>query len=309
MPLQKLIAVVGPTASGKTSLGLRLAQQLSGYIISADSRQIYIGMDIGTAKETKQERVLVPHFLIDITAPDHPFSLAEIQQAIFKIIEEQHKKNPTHIPFLVGGTGLYINSVVDHWILPPGKPLTEQRKKWDLTPLPRLVQELKKLDPAALALVDIKNSRRVIRALEIVHDHGKLQPMLHQRGPQLFDVLMLGLQVEKTELDQRINTRVDQQIKQGLVEEVQKLARAYSWDLPALSGIGYAEIGQYIQQKIDLPEAIELIKLHTRQYARRQMTWFKRDQRIHWVTSPTEAEGLIEKFMLGRLETSVERPE
>lgn len=295
-PLPKLICVVGPTASGKTGLSLNLAKQFNGYIISADSRQIYTGMNIGTAKVTKQEQGEVPHFLIDITPPDQPLALNEIQKRIFEIIQTRQRSHPDQIPFLVGGTGLYINSVVDHWILPAGKPQTTQRMFLEKQPIEKLVAQLIKLDPEATGVIDIKNKRRVIRALEIGQANTNVTSVVNQRGPVLFDILMLALKPETTELDQRINQRVDQQIKDGLVQEVEALAEQYSWALPAMSGIGYKEIGAFLQKKIDLPEAIELIKLHTRQYARRQMTWFKRDKQIHWI-NPADATELVQQFL------------
>lgn len=294
--LPKLICIVGPTASGKTGLSLHLAKQFNGYIISADSRQIYTGMDIGTAKVTAEEQAQAPHFLIDITQPDQPLALNEIQKRIFEIIRSRQQTHPDQIPFLVGGTGLYINSVVDNWILPAGKPQTTQRDVWEQQPLEELVAQLTKLDPQAAKLVDLKNKRRVIRAIEISQSNDSLDSALNKRGPALFEVLLLGLKPETSVLDQRINLRVDQQIKDGLVEEVKQLAERYPWNLPAMSGIGYKEIGFYLQGKIDLPEAINLIKLHTRQYARRQMTWFKRDKRIHWIQL-AEATLLVQQFL------------
>lgn len=293
--LPKLICLVGPTASGKTELSLRLAKQFNGYIISADSRQIYTGMDIGTAKVTAGEQAQVPHFLIDITPPDRPLALNEIQKRIFEIIKTRHNTHPDQIPFLVGGTGLYINSVVDNWLLPAGKPST-QRTQWEQQPLDQLVGQLLKLEPEAAQMVQLKNKRRVIRAIEVAQANSKLAPILNKRGPAIFNTLMLGLKPETNVLDKRINQRVDQQVKDGLVEEVKRLAQHYTWDVPALSGIGYKEIGAYVQGKFDLPQATDQIKLHTRQYARRQMTWFKRDKRIHWI-QPPEASELVRKFL------------
>lgn len=297
MSLPKLIVILGPTASGKTGLSLELAQRFNGYIISADSRQLYQGMDIGTAKVTPQEQALVPHELINITTPDQPLALNEIQARIFKILNEKPGPHPGRIPFLVGGTGLYINSVIDHWVLPVGQPNTSLRHDREQQPLEELVQELSKLNPKLLHTLDIKNKRRVIRALEIAQAQPGADTQNRQRGPALFELLLIGYAVPKQVLDQRINQRVDEQIQQGLVAEVERLADQYTWNLPALSAIGYAEIGQYLQGKIDLPQAISLIKLHTRQYARRQLTWFKRDQRIHWITTNEEAKQLVQQFL------------
>lgn len=296
MNLPKLVCIVGPTASGKTSLSIQLAKQFNGYIISADSRQIYRGMDIGTAKATPDEQSQIPHFFIDITTPDKPLALNEIQKRILEVISKRQKTHPEQIPFLVGGTGLYVQAIVDNWILPAGKPLPKKRLVWEQQPLNKLVSELTALDPEAAKRIDVKNKRRVIRALEIARGNSNVVSVLNKKGPALFDVLLLGLKPETPILDQRISTRVDQQIKDGLVEEVERLAAQYDWSLPAMSGIGYKEIQAYLQGKIELPEAINQIKLHTRQYARRQMTWFKRDKRIHWI-QPTEAAQFIKKFL------------
>lgn len=278
-------------------MSLQLASQFNGYIISADSRQIYQGMDIGTAKVTTEEQAQVQHELIDISTPDQPLALNEIQARIFQVIKQHCQSSPETTPFLVGGTGLYINAVVDHWLLPAGKPQNELRDQREQLPLEDLVNELQTANPSLAKTIQLTNRRRVIRALEIAQAQPGQEITMNQRGPAVFETLLIGCSVPKDILDDRINQRVDEHIKQGLVGEVKKLAEKYSWDLPAMSGIGYAEIGQYLQGKIDLPKAIDLIKLHTRQYARRQITWFKRDQRIHWVTSANEAQRLVQNFL------------
>lgn len=308
--LPRLIVIVGPTASGKTQLALHVAKRMNGYILSADSRQIYQGLDIGTAKATSYEQRQVPHFLIDLTTPDTPLAVHDIQRLAYEIIKKQHTQHPNSIPILVGGTGLYVNAILDHWHLPPGQPNTRQRAVWEKTTVQELATTLKKINPQLAKTVDLKNKRRVIRSLEIAQAQLQAQHLVRQQGPKLFDSLLIGIQVDKHTLDQRINQRVEEQIEQGLVSEVKNLSKKYTWDLPALSGIGYTEIGDFLQGKVGLPTAIQQIKLHTRQYARRQMTWFKKDKRIHWVTSQGEADQLINAWLKQRNEgTSATLPE
>lgn len=296
-PLPRVIAVVGPTASGKTALSLELARTYAGVIISADSRQIYTGMDIGTAKIQAADMHGIPHFLLNVTTPDKPLSLAEVQEHMKQLIYEQSQAKS--LPIVVGGTGLYVNACLDNWVLPHGEPNMEQRKKLENMSITELLQQLQKLDPAAASRVDKKNPRRLIRALEIAHENPAGSPPPRQ-GPPIFDVLWLGIQVDIVELEKRIYTRVDQQIQQGLVNEVCELVKKYSPDLPALSGIGYAEIIQHLQGRLSLQEAIHQIKLHTRQYARRQMTWFKRNRRIRWVNSSQQALDLAHHWLASK---------
>lgn len=290
-----LIVILGPTASGKTAISLKLAKKINGEIVAADSRTIYKGMDIGTAKPTLEEKKGIPHYMIDIVKPDQEFTVAQFKQKAVKIIRDIQKRGK--IPFLVGGTGLYISSIVDNLQIPRVPPDKKLRKKLEKQiakyGLDKLWKKLIKLDPEAKKFVQKENPRRVIRALEVIYKTKKPFSQLRQKGQPLFNVFQIGIKMPRQILCQRINQRVDLMIKQGLVKEVENLLKKYPSDLPAMSGIGYHEIIKYLQDQISLEEAIELIKRDTRRYARRQMTWFKRDKRIKWVKNYQQAFSLV----------------
>ncbi len=291
----KLIVILGPTASGKSSLAVKLAKEFNGEIISADSRQIYKEMNIGTAKITKKEMDGIPHYLIDIVKPNQDFTLAQYKKKTIRIIKDIQRRRK--LPFLVGGTGLYIQSIVDNLEIPQVKPNRKLREKLEKKNTSDLFKQLKKLDPDIIKIVDGSNKRRIIRALEVCLLTKKPFSKQRKKGQSLFDILQIGLEVEKDELEKRIEKRAEQMIREGLVEEVKKLLKNYNPDLPCFSGIGYQEIILYFKGELSLEKAKELISLHTRQYARRQMTWFRRDKRIHWVRRHSEAKGLIKGFL------------
>lgn len=280
----KLIVILGPTASGKSDLAVRIAKKFSGEIISADSRQIYKGMNIGTGKIAKREIRGVPHYLLDIASPKRQFTVAQYKQEALKTINEIYKKNK--VPILCGGTGFYIQAVVDGLKIPKVKPDQKLRKKLEKETTENLFKELKKLDPRRAKNIDSKNRRRLIRALEIVIKTGQLIPKLKTKSQ--FDVLFLGIKKSLPELRKLINQRVDKMIKKGLKKEVKKLVKKYGWTTVMKNAIGYQEFRE--------KNSVEKIKLHTFQFARRQMTWFKRDKRIHWIKEYREAEKLIRKF-------------
>jgi len=291
---KKLIVILGPTASGKTGLAIRLAKKYSGQIISADSRQIYKYMTIGTVKPTQEEQKTIKHHLVDIVKPDHNFTLAEfIKKANIKIKYVQHQNN---LPFLVGGTGLYISAIVDNYDLPKGRIDLGLRKRLSNKTKQELLDYLTELDPATAKIIDQDNSRRLIRALEYVIINKKSFIKNQVKQPSPYKILQLGIKTDSIKLNKRINTRVDQMIQQGLIQEVEKLLNKYDSTLPSLNTIGYQEIIQYLNNETSLDKAIELIKIHTRQYAKRQMTWFKRDARIQWIRNYTEANRLIKQF-------------
>lgn len=289
--LPKLIVILGPTASGKTGLALQLAKKIDGQIISADSRQIYRGLDIGTDKAIDDD---IPHQMIDVVNPDEEFSLAQYQQAVFQLLAE----NPQQAYLLVGGTGLYISAIVDNLQIPAAQPDKKLRKELETKNNKELLAELEKLDPVSAQKIDPQNKRRLIRALEVCRVTG--QPFSQQttKGESRVDALQIGLDVPREKLYEKIDRRVDGMIEEGLVEEVKNLlAQGYSKDLPALSGIGYQEIIRYLEKEISLTETTELIKKNTRHYAKRQQTWFKRDKRIKWVKDYQEAEKLVKHFL------------
>lgn len=317
-----LIVILGPTASGKTAAALQLAQEFNGFVISADSRQVYRGLDIGTAKiKAEQCRTLtVPtgrfaghelhvclvdgiyHFLIDVITPDREFTLADYQLEVFRILRSYDLPElQGKMPFLVGGTGLYITAVVDHLKIPHSEPDRELRaaieKEIELNGLNFVYQRLLRLDPDAENVVDPANPRRVIRALEICLSTGKPFTKQQQKGPELFRTLQIGLAPTRDILYQRIDRRVDEMRAQGLEQEVRALAEKYNPRLPAFSGIGYRQLLQAFSGAISVDKAFSNIKRDSKRYVRRQMTWWRRDPRIGWLEAGEGARDPVQRFL------------
>jgi tRNA dimethylallyltransferase len=293
--LSPLIVILGPTASGKSELAIKLAKKFNGEIVSADSRQIYQEMDIGTAKITKKEMNDIPHYLIDIIKPNQEFTLAQYKKQAIRIIKDINKRGK--LPFLVGGTGLYIQAIVDNLKIPEVKPDKKLRAKLEKQKTEELFKQLKKIDPQSAQFIDSNNKRRIIRALEVCFITKKSFSQQRKKGQPLFDILQIGLKPDGKTLEKRINQRVEKMFQAGLANEVKKLLAKYPPELPSMSGIGYQETIRYLQKKINLDQTKELIKQRTHQYARRQMTWFKRDKRIKWIKGQKEAEKLIKDFL------------
>lgn len=320
--LPNIVVIVGPTASGKSDLAIKLAQKYNGEIISADSRQIYTGMNIGTAKppisparpSRAGAKLSVPtavgtskpvyscgisHHLIDIKNPNEEYSVAEYKkECLEKIYDILRRKK---LPIIVGGTGLYVKAVVDNLKIPEIKAnpklRSELEKELKENGLEHLYQKLLKLDPEAAYIIDPKNPRRVIRALEITLESNKPFSQQREKGAKLFDVLKIGVAVASTKLKKKIGSRVDAMLKDGLVDEVQNLIKQYPLDTSAFEAIGYREIIEYFKLKKTLKEAIEEIKQNTWQYAKRQLTWFKADKEINWIKNKGEAERLLRRFV------------
>lgn len=304
--LQKLIVLLGPTASGKTAWSLQLAKKINGEIIGADSRQIYTKMNIGTAKPAGEWRRNglrktyyiedIPHHLIDIIDPGKTFNVAEFRDKTIKYAKLAHKAG--HIPMLVGGTGLYISSVVDNFTIPRIEPNKKLRKSLEDKSLEDLTSLLRTLDPDAAATIDTKNKRRLIRALEVCILTGDSFSAQKQKGEPLFDILQIGVDVPREELYARIDARVDVMMAEGLLAEVERLVKQkYAWHLPSMSGVGYRQFRGFFEGTSTLDECVALLKRDTRHFARRQMTWFRRDERIGWCRSYEQAEALIEEFL------------
>jgi len=308
----KLIVILGPTASGKSELGLKLAKKFNGEIVSADSRQIYREMDIGTAKPTKKEREEILHHLIDIKNPNQIYTVWQYKKEAIKAINKVIKKGKN--PFLVGGTGLYLKAVVENLEIPKVKPDWKLRKSLELKiktrGLKSLYDELIKIDPEAAYIVDFQNPRRIIRAMEVAIKTKKPFSQQRKKGEPLFDVLEIGISSEKENLKEKIEKRVDKMMKAGLLKEIKNLIKIYDKNLSTFDAIGYREIIDYLNKKISLAEAIEKIKKNTWHFAKRQMTWFthqssakqnlsglKKDRIIYWVKNHREAEKLVKIFL------------
>ena len=305
--LPKLIVILGQTAVGKTKLAIKLAKKFNGAIVSADSRQVYKKMNIGTAKPTKKEMRGIPYHLIDIIWPDQEFNVVIYKKiALQKIKETQEKRK---LPFLVGGTGLYIQSIVDNIKFPRVSPQKKLRKKLELRTEKELFKIYKKLDPEGAKFIDKKNKRRLIRAIEVSKVGGFPFWKKRKKGKPLFDVLQIGLLLEKECLKEEIKERIEKMLKMGLEKEVQGLVKKYGW-FPALQTIGYQEWFSLVKAsenkrkisfsltKNEREKVKEKIQLHTIQFAKRQMTWFKRDKRIKWIKNYKEAEKLVKNFLL-----------
>jgi len=308
--MQKLIVILGPTASGKTNLAIKLAKKYNGEVVSADSRQIYRGMDIGTAKpfrtqnsKLKTQNYIVDgikHWLLDIRNPNQKYTVAEFKKDAIKAIKNIQKRGK--LPILCGGTGLYIKSVVENLDIPKvsarlflRRKIEEEIKKHGLE---YVFKKLVKLDPEAAYIVDPKNPRRVVRALEVILSTKKPFSAQRKSGKPLFDVLEIGISLPNEKLKQKINLRVEQMLKNGLVKEVQNLVKKYGAEQQAFDAIGYREIIDSLHKKTTLKQAAEKIKINTWHFAKRQITWFKKDRHIHWIKNYKGAEKLLKNSLL-----------
>jgi len=294
-----LIVILGPTASGKSNLAVKLTKKFSGEIVSADSRQIYQEMNIGTAKASLEQRKLIPHHLIDIVNPDENFTLSDYKKMTIEKINDIHSRGK--IPFLVGGTGLYISAIIDNLNIPEVAPDQKLREELEKKEIKDLQKELKILDPDFYKKIDLNNRRRLIRAIEVCRIANKPFSSLREKGKTLFNILRIGVDVPREKLNEKINKRIDEMRKNGLEKEVKNLSKKYSWDLLSMSGIGYQEFRSYVERDKNSPEELdkifEEIKKHTRQYAKKQMTWFRRDRNIQWISDYDKTELLVNNFL------------
>ena len=275
---KELIVILGPTAVGKTSLAIQMAQALDGEIVSADSRQIYREMDIGTAKPTPEQRAQAVHHLIDVVAPDEDLSLAQYQRLAYNAIDAIHQKQRQ--PLLVGGTGQYITAVLEGWSIPEVPPNIALRAKLEAFTAERGVEalyaRLLEVDPEAGNFVESRNTRRIIRALEVCIETGR--PFSEQRGknPPDYQVLTYGLTMERERLYQRADQRVLDMIADGFLDEVRGLlAKGYSGLLPSMSALGYRELAAHLLDGVPLSQAVEAAQIATHNFIRRQYTWFR----------------------------------
>lgn len=282
MDKPRIIAIAGPTGTGKTALSVRLAKELNGEIISCDSMQVYKGMDIGTAKVTEEEMQGVPHSLIDIQEYDEPYNVAIFQKKCREAIDTILAKGK--VPILCGGTGLYMKSVLyDYVFEEEEKDPKLEAELWAKTN-EQLVELLKEKDPQALEKIHPNNKKRLVRAcLLALSGKTKTTREQEQNHDLLYDVYLIGLNAERPLVEERINKRVDAMFEAGLVPEVERLfSKPESWEFTSFQGIGYKEFKDYFEGKATLDEVREAIKIHTRQYAKRQMTWFAHQMDVHW---------------------------
>jgi len=305
--MNRLLGIVGPTGVGKSHMGIQLAQTLGGEIVNADSRQVYRFMDIGTAKPTPQERAIVPHHVIDVVSPNENFSLAQYQQLAVRAIEDIQQRDK--LPIVIGGSGQYVWSVLEGWGIPRVAPNPEFRQgleeRADMGEGDRLHEELNAVDPEAAERIDPRNVRRTIRALEVFNETETPFSQLQRKEAPTSNIFIIGLTADREELYRRIDLRVDRMIELGLVDEVKRMAsRGFDFNLPALSSIGYRQIGQSLRDELTLPGAIQQIKFETHRLARQQYTWFRlEDTRIHWFdlqrTTDAQIMGPLNKFLRG----------
>jgi len=304
-PKIPLVVIVGPTAVGKTEISIRLAEQLGGEIVSADSRLFYRGMDIGTAKPTGAERRRVPHHLIDIADPDEVWSLAMFQKAAKEAVEAIHSRG--RLPFLVGGTGQYIQAVISGWTPPPVKP--DLRLRGVMEDLARqynpmwLHDKLTVLDPVSAAKIDPRNLRRTIRAMEVIFSTGR--PFSSQRkvSDSPYQLILIGLRRPRLEIYERVDARVEGMFANGFLDEVRSLLdRGYSPDLPSLSAIGYRECIAILQGRMTIDEAKLQIKHMTHAFVRRQSNWFKEsDPKIKWFDVDDQTLASVTRYLTGQI--------
>ncbi len=308
----KLAAIVGPTASGKTSLAIELAPRINGEIISCDSMQVYRGMDIGTAKAGALERSLVPHHLIDVVDIYQDFNVAQYQRLAQAAIT--HINDRGRLPLLVGGTGLYYQAVVDNYRFFPLESKASVRQKWQ-----RIIQSkgleytykiLKEVDYPYSQLISSKDQKRIVRALEVYELTGQPFSSFQQREGHTYKLALVGLYLPRPQLYERIDRRVDEMIEKGFIEEVLALRDSSHYDdgLNSMQALGYKQIIAYLNGFIDRKGMIDEIKRETRRFAKRQLTWFKKDKRINWIQVETKSskEILLEKiaaYIEGQLDT------
>jgi tRNA dimethylallyltransferase len=301
--MRKLVAVVGPTATGKTDLALRLALAFEGEIVGADSRQVYRGMDTGTAKPTPEQRARVPHWLVDVVEPDEEFGLARYLDLAQAALDDVWSRG--RCALLVGGAGQYVWALLEGWQVPrvgPDWALRRELEERARQEGPQALHaEVAALDPEAARRLDPRNVRRLVRALEVMRRTGRPLSACQTRRPPDFPWLALGLDLPSEELYRRIDARVDAMMEAGFVEEVKGLlARGYRPELPAMSGIGYRQVCQYLAGETSLEDAVARAKTETHRLARHQRNWFRRDdRRIRWIDVSKadpydEAAGLVE---------------
>lgn len=284
----KVIVICGPTASGKTSLSIEVAKKIDGEIISCDSMQIYKDMNIGTAKPTVEEMQGIPHYMLDFVLPSERYSVADFKEAATDRIEDILKREK--VPIIVGGTGLYVDALTKNITYPEIEIDLEYRKQLEElikeNGLESLYEEAKKIDEKSMQTISKNDKKRIMRVLEIYHQTGKTKTQLESESrlsPPPYEYIVFAINMEREKLYERINKRVDIMIDQGLIEEVEALTKKYEEFPTAMQGLGYKEVVSYLKKEITKEEMIEKLKMETRRYAKRQLTWFRKDENIKWI--------------------------
>lgn len=293
MEKPKIIVICGPTASGKTALSIELAKQINGEIVSADSMQIYKDMDIGSAKPTKQEMQGITHYMIDFVSPENRYSVAEYKKQATTAIKEILKKGK--IPIIVGGTGLYIDSLIYNIEYQDMEYDKEYREELEMIVeqdgLDKLYDIAVKIDTQAMKTISKNDKKRILRVLEIYHQTGKTKTQQEQeskRNEVEYDYKVFAINMDRQILYDRINRRVDIMIDQGLIQEVENIIKKYKCYPTAMQALGYKEIKEYLEGKLSKEEAIEKIKQETRRYAKRQLTWFRKNKQTIWIDGQSD---------------------
>lgn len=300
----KVIVICGPTASGKTVLSIELAKAVNGEIVSADSMQIYKNMDIGTAKPDKQEMQGIKHYLIDCVSPEIRYSVATYKNEALQAIQKILEKGKT--PIVVGGTGLYVDSLIYGIEYDNIEIDLEYRKELENIAqeqgLEVLYKEALKIDPKAMEKISCNDKKRICRILEIYHSTGKTkteQEIQSRKNEIPYDYRVFAINMDRENLYDRINLRVDQMIEKGLIDEVKKLIKQYKNIPTALQGLGYKEVVDYLNEMCTKEEAIEKIKMETRRYAKRQITWFKKNKKTIWLDGLNDRQNNINIILEG----------
>ena len=289
---KKIVVIVGPTASGKSALAISLAKSLNGEVISADSRQVYRGLDIGSGKITKREMMGIPHHLLDVTNPKRTYTASQYKHDAQKALGQIAKKRKT--PIVVGGTGLYIDALLGNIQIPEVKPCGKLRRQLVIKTTAELFVILQKLDPKRSKTIDKHNPRRLIRAIEIAKSLGHVPPIDKRRSLlSIGNVLWVGLTLPEKELRLNIHKRLVKRLKTGMVKEVKKLRKSLSWKRLESFGLEYRYVAQYLQGKITKEEMVRRIEVESWRYAKRQMTWFKRNKKIKWFSPKPKDERKI----------------
>ena len=298
----KVIVICGPTASGKTSLSIELAKKIDGEIISSDSMQIYKDMSIGTAKPTVEEMQGIPHYLLDFVLPSERYSVADFKKEATKKIEDILSRNKT--PIIVGGTGLYVDSLTKNISYPEIEIDLKYREELEnlieKNGLESLYRQAVQVDEQAMKNISANDKKRIMRVLEIYHQTGKTKTQLEAESrliPPPYQYIVFAIDMDREKLYERINKRVDIMIEQGLIEEVQKLIEKYKEFPTAMQGLGYKEVVEYLDGKTTKDEMIEKLKMETRRYAKRQLTWFRKDKEIKWINGLAPLEQNIQYIL------------